>query len=89
MDTVTLSLHAELAAWLNEIAAKRGLTLSEATQQLLEEERMRDLFVKEIEVPIGECRWRASISTRGLMYSGYETTWQRVDSDRATPAAAR
>jgi hypothetical protein len=80
MDKITLSLHTDLAAWLNAIAVKRGLSLHEAVHQLLEEERMRSLGVTKIEVPIGDCRWQATIPMRGLLYTDYETHWQRVDS---------
>ena len=87
MDTVTLELHNELADWLKEIAEKRGLDLYEAAQQLLEEQRMRDHLVTRIEVPIGNCRWAATIPMRGLIYSGYETNWQRVAPDRTADSA--
>jgi hypothetical protein len=78
MDALTLELHGELAAWLKAIAAKRNIALHEAVLQLLEEDRMRDLGVTKVEVPIGDCHWRATIPLRGLLYMDYETRWERV-----------
>jgi hypothetical protein len=86
MDTVTLTLHADLAMWLKGIAVKPGVMLHEATQQLLEEEKTRDLNMKVIEVPIGDCRWRATVPLRGLIYNGYETQWQRIASSSTVAA---
>lgn len=78
MDALTLELHGELATWLQAIAAKRNIPLREAVQQLLEEERMRKLGMTKVEVPIGDCRWRATIPMRGLIYTDYEACWERV-----------
>jgi hypothetical protein len=78
MDTVTVELHGELAVWLKAISVGRNVALHEAVQQLLEEERMRDLGVTKVEVPIGDGRWRATIPLRGLIYTDYETRWERV-----------
>ena len=81
MKSVAIQLHSDLAHWLELAAAKRNVSLECAILQLLEEERMRDIFVKEIEVPIGEERWTAKTSMRGLMYSGYDFEWTRMPVD--------
>ena len=82
MSTLVLDLHSDQAAWLGTSAEKRGLTLQETVSRLLDEERMRDLYMRRIVVPAdnGRC-WVAKISARGLMYSGYDTEWILVPAD--------
>ena len=74
--TLVLDLHSDLATWLEAVAERRGLGLEEAVSRLLDEERMRDLYLRRIAVPADNDRcWVAKVSARGLMYSGNEPEW--------------
>ena len=81
MSTVTFELHSDLADWLKTIAAKRTITVSDAVQQLLEEQRMRERGLTSVDVPIGGTPWKATMPFRGLIYDGYETRWERLAPD--------
>ena len=75
MTAITLELDDEFSGWLDAEAAKRAVSVQCAAFQLLQEARMRDIGVREIDIPVGRERWSARMPLRGLLYTDHATEW--------------
>jgi hypothetical protein len=80
MSTITLELDADLTGWLEAEAARRAVSVEHAAFQLLQEERMRDLGVRTLDVTVGGEYWSARMPLRGVLYTDYATEWTRATS---------
>jgi hypothetical protein len=87
MTTLTIELHSDLAGWIEQTAAARGLSLEAATSRLLDEARMRDVGLTRIVTP-GPANqlWFARTPMRGLTYIGYDMNWKLMSAEAAQAA---